>query len=69
MICNMLWDRRLIILPSILTISDIKISPEMLVIIVEIIQQYLKQMKENRENRMKTVEDEGWEFIELYYKK
>lgn len=69
MICNMLWDRRLIILPSILTISDIKISPEMLVIIVEIIQQYLKQMKENRENRRKTVEDEGWEFIELYYKK
>lgn len=69
MICNMLWDRRLIILPSILTISDIKISPEMLVIIVEIIQQYLKQMKENRENRIKTVEDEGWEFIELYYKK
>lgn len=65
----MLWDRRLIILPSILTISDIKISPEMLVIIVEIIQQYLKQMKENRENRRKTVEDEGWEFIELYYKK
>jgi len=69
MICNMLWDRRLIILPSILTISDIEISPEMLVIIVEIIQQYLKQMKENRENRRKTVEDEGWEFIELYYKK
>lgn len=69
MICNMLWDRRLIILPSILTISDIKISPEMLVIIIEIIQQYLKQMKENRENRRKTVEDEGWEFIELYYKK
>jgi hypothetical protein len=69
MICNMLWDRRLIILPSILSISDIKISPEMLVIIVEIIQQYLKQMKENRENRRKTVEDEGWEFIELYYKK
>lgn len=65
----MLWDRRLIILPSILSISDIKISPEMLVIIVEIIQQYLKQMKENRENRRKTVEDEGWEFIELYYKK
>ena len=65
----MLWDRRLIILPSILTISDIEISPEMLVIIVEIIQQYLKQMKENRENRRKTVEDEGWEFIELYYKK
>ena len=64
MICNMLWDRRLIILPCILTISDIKISPEMLVIIVEIIQQYLKQMKENRENRRKTVEDEGWEFIE-----
>lgn len=69
MICNMLWDRRLIILPSILSISDIKISPEMLLIIVEIIQQYLKQMKENRENRRKTVEDEGWEFIELYYKK
>ena len=65
----MLWDRRLIILPSILSISDIKISPEMLLIIVEIIQQYLKQMKENRENRRKTVEDEGWEFIELYYKK
>ena len=69
MICNMLWDRRLIILPSILSISDIKISPEMLLIIVEIIQQYLKQMKENRENLRKTVEDEGWEFIELYYKK
>ena len=65
----MLWDRRLIILPSILSISDIKISPEMLLIIVEIIQQYLKQMKENRENLRKTVEDEGWEFIELYYKK
>lgn len=69
MICTMLWERRLIVLPCVSTKNEIPISPETLVIVVQIIDDYFKEDFGNREGMEKTKEDEGWEVIECYYKK